>query len=177
MSNCADCKGLKHKELLERSLSCQPSDYYEPRDIYFCPHQMRWLIQNIQALHQFRWVTNLEIALPKRQKPGGKGYFETPADYAYEVERRLEHCGKDGLITYLFLGYDFSAEQLARFHHLREQGIKYRIEVVVWHISGWNYYAEYPYRWDNVIRNYQNWKSQLGIGAAGSSVDSSNSRL
>lgn len=160
MSDCADCKGLKRQDLLERSRLCEVPESFEPLDISFCPHQMTWLIQNIQILHQFRWVGDIQFKHPLRKKLVGRGYFETPADFAFEVERRLWHCRRDGLITMLHYGYDFTIEELAKFIDLSQKAIKYRCEVVIWHISGWNFYPEYAYRWDNVSRNYRTWESR-----------------
>lgn len=160
MSDCADCKGLNRQDLLERSRNCKIPELFEPQEINFCPHQLRWLIENIQVLHQFRWVGGLQVKRPFRKKLVGRGYFETPADFAFEVERRLWHCGRDGLLAYLHHGYDFPIDELAKFINLSQKAIKYRIEVVIWHISGWNFYTEFPYRWDNVSRNYRTWESR-----------------
>lgn len=160
MSDCADCKGLKRLALLERSLTCKVPEHFEPRDIYFCPHQIRWLIQNIQLLHMHIWVVGLYADIPKRSKPLGRGYFETPADYAIEVERRLEHCRIDGLLPYLHYAFEFPVKDLAKYYNISEKAVKYRMEIVIWYISGWNFRVGYRYRRDNATLYYENWKSQ-----------------
>lgn len=159
MSDCADCKGLKRLALLERSLTCKVPENFEPRDIYFCPHQMKWLVQNIQMLHLQLWAGG-SADMPKRQKPSGRGYFEGPTDYAIEVERRLKHCRIDGLLLLDHYAFELPIMDLAKYYNISEKAVKYRMEVVIWYISGWNFKERFRYRKDNTTLYYENWKSQ-----------------
>lgn len=165
MTDCSQCKGLKRSELLAVSLACKGKEFYEPREISFCPHQITWLLRHIEELHEHRWATGYEVDIPRRKRPGGGGYFETPADYAYEVERRLWHCGLDGLLTYLFYAYDLDADFLSKYYRMGQYAVRHRIEVVVWHVSGWNYYLDTPYRRWHVDRNYETWRCQQEVRA------------
>lgn len=157
MADCSQCKDFY--------AGCQGKEFYEPREIKFCPFQIIWLIQNIGTLHEYSWVKGYKVAIPRRKKPGGGGYFTTPADYAYEVERRLEHCGLDGLLAYLYYGYDFEERLLAKYYRLDPGEVKHRIEAVIWWICGWNFYPR-PYRRWNVYRDYENWQSQREVKVA-----------
>jgi hypothetical protein len=160
MNDCADCKGLTRLALIERSLNCKMREFYEPREIYFCPIQIAWLLQNIQILKLHKWAPEQYTKFRRRRRPGSNAYFVTPTDFVAELTRRLEHCGKDGLLPLLYFGYDFPLEELSNYHRLTPKGIRYHIEVILWRISGWNFYNDRPYRWDNHHRDYQNWKSQ-----------------
>ncbi|GAI89295.1 unnamed protein product [marine sediment metagenome] len=49
---------------------------------------------------------------------------------------------------------------LAKYYNISEKAVKYRMEVVIWYISGWNFKERYRYRRDNTTLYYENWKSQ-----------------
>lgn len=149
MADCQDCKKPQ-----EAWLSCKGFEFYEPREIRFCPHQIIWLLQNIATLHEYSWVAGYEVSIPRRKKPSGGGYFETPADYAYEIERRLQHCRLDGLLVYLHYGFEFEERELAKYYRLQESEVRYRIEAVINWISGWNFYIDRPYRRWLAYRSY-----------------------
>jgi hypothetical protein len=162
MADCSQCKRLKRQDLLQYSLTCKGFEYYEPRDITFCPHQIKWLIKSIALLHEFKWPRGYNgFQMPKRKRPGGGGYFETPADYAFEIERRLEYCCLDGLLVLLYYGFDFEATELAKYYRLNLIELEKRIEAVVWRISGWNFYPENPYRRWLVYRDYEVWLTKI----------------
>ena len=67
----------------------------------------------------------------------------------------MEHCRLDGLLAYLYYGYDFEERELAKYLHIPETEIRHRVDAVVWWISGWNFYAEWSYRRFNVQRSYE----------------------
>lgn len=148
--DCNDCK--------DWSL-CKGYAAYEPRDIRFCRHQIKWLIENLTILHEIVWPEGYEHDIPRRKHPSGRGYFETPIDYAVEVERRLENCGFDGLMLYLLYAYNWTEQMVANYYRTDVEDVRYRAEAVLWHISGWNYRARAYRRW-NVYRAYEVWKSE-----------------
>ena len=154
-----DCKSCKDWSL------CDGYESYEPRDIYFCCHQIKWIIENLSLLHEFIWPGGYGTDIPRRKQPSGKGYFETPCDYAAEIERRLENCGLDGLMLYLHFAYDWTEVDIARYYRLSTEDVKFRIEAVLWHISGWNYRARAYRRW-NVYRAFEYCKSQNDLASA-----------
>lgn len=160
MADCQGCKKLRGDNLKLAWLACLGFDYYTPGEIVFCPHQIAWLLKSLGVLHEYRWVTDAEVKIPRRKKPSGGGYFETPADFAYEVERRMEHCRLDGLMALLYHAWDFEAREIAKYYRGTESEVLHRIEAVVWKVSGWNFHPEYPYRRWLAYREFEFWQSQ-----------------
>ena len=122
MTECSKCKNRYSED-------CKGKPYYEPREIKFCSLQFVWLIENIATLHEFIWVGGADVDIPRRKKPGGRGYFETPADFSWEVERRLEHCHLDGLMVYLHHAYEWDELQLSKYYGLRVDEVKLRMSL------------------------------------------------
>lgn len=158
----ADCSQCKNRY----SEDCKGKPYYEPREIKFCSLQITWLLSNLGTLHEFIWPGGADVDIPRRKKPGGGGYFETPADFSMEVERRLEHIGLDGLMLYLHYAYEWDELQLGKYFRLSVSEVRFRLEAVVWYCSGWNFDQRFPYRRWHCYRNYESWKSQERGGDA-----------
>lgn len=76
-------------------------DFYSPGEIWFSRQQTLWLIRNLPTLRGGYWPVEdssyIDIPLGKKSVKH-KAYFETPIEYAAEIEARLEHAGVDGLI-------------------------------------------------------------------------------
>ena len=175
MVDCGECKlALKHHKgagkrdiLLERSLACKGKEYFEPGEILFCPHQIKWLVWHFPELFAGRWAEGREIQFSRRRRPGSGGYFERPIDYAAEVERRLQHAAPDGLMVLLRHAYELDPVSIGKYFRLSVAAVEHRIEVVVWYASGWNFNDKYPYRRWAVDRNYEAWLNQLAAGVVG----------
>jgi len=76
-------------------------DWYSPGEIRFNREQMMWLIRYLEMLKKGNWPPNPQgsgyIDAPLSRKTGRKGaYFETPCQFAAEVEMRLKRTGADG---------------------------------------------------------------------------------
>lgn len=169
MTDCSECKkALKaHKGvgkrdiLLLRSLTCKSKTFFEPGEILFCPHQIKWLVVHFPELFSGRWAEGREVHIPRRKRPGGGGYFEGPIDYAAEVERRLKHAAPDGIPILLHYTYEYDLASIGKYLRLSRAAIERRIEVVVWYVSGWSFNDKFPYRRWHVDRNYEAWLYQL----------------
>jgi hypothetical protein len=169
MTDCAACKRAlkahkgtgKRNVLLERSLACKGKGFFEPGEILFCPHQIKWLTMHFPELFAGRWAEGREVNYPRRRRPGSGGYFERPIDYANEVERRLQHCAPDGLMVLLRYTYEHDLVNIGKYFRLSVPAIEHRIEVVVWYVSGWNFYDRYPYRRWHTDRDYDAWLQSL----------------
>lgn len=91
-------------------------DFYAPGEIWFSNQQVLWLIQNLGTLHEGYWPPEASsyIDIPSKGSKH-KAYFETPIEYAAEIQKRLEKCGLDGLILEAIECWDKSVESLAAY--------------------------------------------------------------
>jgi hypothetical protein len=169
MTDCSACKqALKHHKgagkreiLLERSLACRGKAFFEPGELLFCPHQIKWLVTHFPELFAGSWAEGREVQFYRRHRPGSGAYFERPIDYAAEVERRLQHCAPDGIPVLLHYTYEIDFKTLAKYLRLSVPAIEHRIEVVVWYVSGWNFNDRFPYRRWHTDRDYDAWLRSL----------------
>jgi hypothetical protein len=175
VTDCSVCKlalkshkgAGKREILLERSLACKGKTYFEPGEILFCPHQIKWLVTHFPELFAGRWAEGREAQFSRRPRPGSGGYFERPIDYAAEVERRLQHAAPDGLMVLLRFAYELDLVSIGKYFRLSVPAIEHRIEVVVWYVSGWNFYDKFSYRRWHTDRDYDAWLHKLEAGVVG----------
>lgn len=140
------------------------ADWYSFKDIVFSAPQIVWVLSNAELVKTGEWppepISSGYTALPSIRKGGRKNArFTKPIEVIAEIERRLEHCGLDGLMAYLYYSYDFDEYLLGKYYRLEPSEVKHRIEAVIWWICGWNFYPR-PYRRWHVYRAYENWKEQ-----------------
>ena len=89
--------------------------WYSPREIKFTKKTVLWLIKYLIMLREGYWPPEATSYIGL---PGGgskKAYFETPIQYAVEIESRLEKCGIDGLILEAIECWGKSVESLAKY--------------------------------------------------------------
>jgi len=154
--SCSRCKG---------KWDCLGKEYYSPGDIKFCVPQIQWVLANGELLNSGSWVTESSSAvdMPRVQKGGRKtAKFINPLEVFAEVSRRLEWCGLDGLLVYLFYGYSLDEFLLGKYYRLQPQEVRHRIEAVMWFCSGFNFFPR-PYRRWHIYRDFENWKSQREV--------------
>lgn len=104
-------------------------DFYAPREIWFSRQQVLWLIRNLPTLREGYWPAEASsyIDIPIRKKTRStQAYFETPIDYAVEIQARLEKCGLDGLILEAIEGWDKSVASMAAYLRKPEWSIRKR---------------------------------------------------
>ncbi len=102
-------------------------DFYSPGEIWFTRPTALWLVQNLGTLGAGRWPSDASnyIGIPGK-KSQHKAYFETPIEYAAEIEDRLEQCGIDGLILEALESWGKSEESLAKYFGLQVWSIRKR---------------------------------------------------
>lgn len=103
-------------------------DFYSPGELRFTRQQFLWLLWNLETLQTGIWpsdASSYELYIGK--KTGiHRAYFETPIEYAIEVEQRLEKCGIDGLILEAIECWGKSITSMANYFRMPEWSIKQR---------------------------------------------------
>lgn len=105
---------------------------------------MLFLIKNLPQLKEGYWPANpaesgyVDLPLARKGKARShRAYFETPAEYAAEIETRLEKAGIDGLILEAIECWDKSAASMASYFRMPEWSIRKRAKNALRYISGW----------------------------------------
>lgn len=117
--------------------------WWPPREIAFRRRQMLWLIEHLPELREGYWPANPAgsgyIDLPIVRKGGVRSHqapFITAAEYAAEVEARLEKCGIDGLILLAIECWGESEASLGKYLRMPEWSIRKRAKNALRYISG-----------------------------------------
>lgn len=139
-------------------------DWYAPHEITFHPKHIVFLMKHLDLLKEGLYPPDPSCSgytdMPAIRKSGKKNAkFTKPVELAAEVSRRLEHCRLDGLMVYLHYAEGWDEYELGKYYRLSMDAVQHRLEAVLWHISGWNFYAK-PYRRWYVFNAFQYWKSQ-----------------
>lgn len=150
-----DCLGILGERIVDR-------EWYSPGEIRFTHQTALWLVQNLGSLRNGYWPPEASnyIDLSTGKKSGKhKAPFETPIDYAVEIQLRMEKCGIDGLILEAIECWGKSEESLANY-----------IKMPVWSIAkrkkrALAYVASGPnFRWHNTSKRkgetYQEFKKR-----------------
>lgn len=114
--------------------------WYSPREIYFNRAQVLWLIKNLPALRAGTWPAEASsyIDIPLGKRTGRhKAYFETPAEFAAEIETRLERAGIDGLILEAIECWEKSIPSLAAYLRMPDWVIARRRRKALAFVAGW----------------------------------------
>ncbi len=115
-------------------------DFYVPSEIRFTRQQVLWLIKNLPTLRSGYWPTEASsyIGIPGRKSGKHKAYFETPVEYAAEIQSRLERAhGQGGLILLAIEGWDMTVASLAAYFKLPEWVILRRRRQALAYVAGW----------------------------------------
>lgn len=170
MKDCAECKrrieGKKTRpttryEMLEFARTCKGYPDFSLGNICFCPHQIKYILEHYELLKEGKQIraesgyTDAPIS-----GKGRKSDATRIQDSIMEVERRLEHCGYDGLITVLYYADKKDERFLGHYCWITEDVVRLRIESVIYHISGYNFNKSFRYdRW-RAIRDYKLWQGR-----------------
>ena len=141
------------------------TEWYALNQIRFTGEEIIWVLCSAGLLHEGDWPPEPMVSgdIPTIKKGGKKNArFTKPVEVIAEVERRLEHCGFDGLLVNLYHAYEWDEIQLSKYYRISVAEVRQRIDAVVWWISGWNFNQHFPYRRWHVYRDYVTWKSQRG---------------
>ncbi len=90
-------------------------DWYAPREIRFTRPTTRWLIRNLGCLQSGYWPPEASNYIDMPGTGSKSAYFETPIQYAVEIEQRMEKCGEDGLILLAIYCWEMTLDSLARY--------------------------------------------------------------
>ena len=114
--------------------------WYSPGEIKFTRQQVLFLIRNLATLREGYWPQEassyIDIPLGKKTAKH-KAYFETPIEYAVEIQVRLERAGLDGLILEAVECWDKSEASLANYLRLPEWVIARRKRKALAFVAGW----------------------------------------
>ena len=104
------------------------SDWYSPGQIRFNQKTALWLIHNLGTLGDGHWPPEASSYVDIQGKKSGRhrAPFETPIEYAIEIEQRLEKCGIDGLILEAIECWGKSDASLAAYFNYPEWSIRKR---------------------------------------------------
>jgi len=112
--------------------------WYSPRQITFTTPQVIFLVQNLTQLREGQWPADpsasRHIGPDIKTQPSNKAPFETPCQFAAEIESRLERCGRDGIITINHLCYGQSEESLSAYFKCN---VSRSIDNVLEYCTGW----------------------------------------
>lgn len=115
-------------------------DWYSPGEIRFTRAQVLWLIRNLPILREGYWPAEasnyIDIPIGKRPRRS-HAYFETPIEYAVEIQIRLEKCGIDGLILEAIEGWGKSEASIASYLRMAEWTIGRRRRKALAFVAGW----------------------------------------
>ena len=100
-------------------------DYYLPSEIHFTLDSCLWLIRNLVILRSGEWPPE-PLHIDLLHKVGDKAYFETPIQYAAEIELRMERCGVDGLILEAIECWGKTDASLAAYFGFPEWSVRKR---------------------------------------------------
>jgi len=137
MSDIVECKECRRLRL--RYQDCDGKEWYSYGDIFFCSHQIIWVLENAEFLGGGQWpyspVEEKEIEESEEAQIAGLGRVATinPSaaystagsdkikDILYEVEWRLGQLGKlmrKLLLLHLKTGEPMSQEVKLAFHYI-----------------------------------------------------------
>ena len=104
-------------------------EWYAPREIKFNRRTALWLIQNLGTLLSGHWppeASNYVDIFAKRT--ARRAAFTTPTEYAAEIEDRMEHCGRDGLILEAIECWGKSEESMAKYLGMPVWSVRKRLK-------------------------------------------------
>ncbi len=121
---------------------CKPvPTWFSPSVIFYCPHQVEWVIVHLDMLEQGRWPPEGRDTgyydTGGRKMRRGVAYFEVPVAIAADVTMRLDRCGRDGILTLQVKAEGWSVETLAEIQGKPSYVLEDRVRRVINYCSGW----------------------------------------
>ena len=157
MKDCHECKKLTRYALLEFARTCKGYPDYD--EIVFCPNQIEYILQHSELLHEGRKpIAESSYTDAPSSGKGRKSDATRTQDIIIEVERRLEHCGLDGLMVILYHKNGYDERFLSRYYWIHEAEIRRMIEATILHISGHSYKESFKYNRYRAMRDYFRWQ-------------------
>ena len=110
-------------------------EWYSPSEIIFTRNTALWLIKHLVLLREGYWPPEASNYIDLPGTGSKKAYFETPIQYAAEIEARLEKCGLDGLILEAIECWEKSVASLANYFQKPEWVIYKRRKMALDYIA------------------------------------------
>ena len=114
--------------------------WFNPIVIYYCPHQVSWIITNLYMLLDGQWPPEgkdtgyYDTGGRKVRRAGA--YFEVPIAVASDVMLRLDQCGKDGTLTRQILAEGWDIDKLAEIQGKPSYMLQAKVHRVINYCSG-----------------------------------------
>lgn len=118
--------------------------------------QIEWLVENLPLLRDGIWPPRPDVssAIDPRSLDfhhvTARAYFETPVQYAAEIEIRLITCHEDGVMVRLLICYGESLETIARSFRLHPDEVWFRVNAAL----NWTVGRERKRGYDSRARHY-----------------------
>ena len=113
--------------------------WYSPREIVYSSTQMLWLLEHLVELRQGLWPAQPGVTqgepVGKRLAPAPRAHFEKAVIESSELDRRLDSCKIDGMLTELFYTHKVDEAVLAARLGKSFQEIRGRISSCLRHIT------------------------------------------
>ena len=124
----------------------QNEEWFQPSEIEFTQeHHISWLITKLDILKSGQWPKEPprkpdgmeeDSELIGKSKIKARAYFETPIQFAVEIEERLDICRHDGQLLELVFRYGKTVEELSKRYHISNAKIRFRVEAALKHCTG-----------------------------------------
>ena len=121
MKSCYKCHLSRRKDKWD---DCSGKDWYSYFQIYYCPYQVKWVLENLLSFALGRWPAQPRIIEPeqcrKRAYSAEAGFIKCRVVLA-DIFSRLDQTGKDGdsLVDAILDGVpiaEFDDDQREAFH-------------------------------------------------------------
>ncbi len=138
-------------------------EFYSPVQCRFTIKTVLWLLQNLACLTAGQWPSDASnyIDIPGK-KTNNKAYYQTPIEFAIEIEERLEKCGIDGLILEAIECWGKTDESLARYFRMPLWSVRKRRKLALGYVS-----SGPARRWHDTKKrkgeNYQEFKERKRV--------------
>jgi len=111
-------------------------EWYSPKEIYFSPAQVEWLLEVLTMLRAGRYPLEPSNYTDLVQRHFyAKGGFETPVEIAAELMVRMQACGLDGYLAIEHYAEGIEIEEIAKIRFLDIDDIERRIRKAKNYIS------------------------------------------
>lgn len=145
MNACRECRDPKNCIIPQRK-------WFSLAEIRFCQRQIFFLLENLYQLREGYYPTESNDTgytdSPHSRVPiKSHAYFENPCSLAAEVTARLKRCGRDRSLAEDRYCLSHSEDEIARKHNLDLDEVIWRIDSVVWYVTGWRRKATPYKRW------------------------------
>ena len=120
--------------------SCPGYESYQPADIKFCPHQVKWLLENYEEIEKGNWPSDGLVSYGDRRGSGSSPHT-IPVENAVTVWQRVQSIqpfSEDAELTINVLTMKWDIVSLSRLMKVSPQRLQDRIDRVLRYCSGRN---------------------------------------